>query len=134
MTHQSNHQKSIFFIEDDAAIVDVYTTAFSMAGIVAKVFTLGKAAIDAVESAQQGKQPVPNLILLDLMLPDIPGADIYDVIKKSPVTASIPIFVTSNYTMKDMPEMERIKADKVILKTDVTPTQLVALIKEQLGI
>ena len=125
-------KKTIFFIEDDAGIIDVYSMAFAAAKIKTEVITHGQEAIEKIKEVEAGKLQKPSLILLDLMLPDISGIDIFKEIKASAVTKDIPVFVTSNYTIEQMPEMKEIQPEKFILKSGITPTNLTALVKEQL--
>lgn len=118
----------ILLVEDDSAIVDVYKTAFDAAGIGVEVMVWGKQAIERVGDIQQGKAEKPNLVLLDLILPDINGIEILEKIKTNETTKDIIVFVLSNYMNEKLGRDEGSKPDKFILKTSITPTELVKLI------
>lgn len=125
-------KKTILLIEDDLSIIDVYTTAMKNAGIDMEVISWGNEAIKKIREMQEGKREKPGLVLLDLILPDIDGMEVLEEIKGNAQTKDIIVFILSNYTNEKIEQTDKIKADKFILKAEITPTQLVTLIKEQL--
>lgn len=124
-----SNKKTVFLIEDDAAIIDVYKTAFKAAGISVETMAWGKQAMEKIKEVQSGKAEKPGLILLDLILPDMNGTEILKEIKGNEKTKDIVVFVFSNYTNENS-LINGIKPDKFILKTGITPTELVKLAKE----
>lgn len=128
------NKKKIILIEDDMAIIDVYKVAMGNTDIDMEVISWGKEAIEKIKEMQEGKREKPSLVLLDLFLPDIDGREILNVIKENDKTKDITVFILSNYTNVNNKQKEETeaKADKVILKAEITPTQLVALIEKQL--
>lgn len=125
-------KKTILLIEDDLSIIDVYTTAMKNAGIDMEVISWGNEAIKKIKEMQEGRREKPGLVLLDLILPDIDGMEVLKEIKGNAQTRDITVFVLSNYTNEKIEQTDKSKADKFILKAEITPTQLVTLIKEQL--
>jgi CheY-like chemotaxis protein len=128
------NKKKIILIEDDMAIIDVYKVAMGNTDIDMEVISWGKEAIEKIKEMQEGKREKPSLVLLDLFLPDIDGREILKEIKENDKTKDITVFILSNYTnvKKEQPEEYETSADKVILKAEITPTQLVTLIEKQL--
>jgi CheY-like chemotaxis protein len=124
-------KEKIFLIEDDSTIIDVYKTAFDAAGINFEVIILGKEAIERIKKIQCGTAKKPCLVLLDLILPDINGMEILKEIKGNIKTKDITVFVLSNYTNEEILKPDGVKPEKFILKTSITPTQLIKLIKTQ---
>jgi CheY-like chemotaxis protein len=57
------------------------------------------------EAIALAKQLVPELILLDLMMPDVSGFEVVEALQASPETAQIPILVV---TAKQITEEDRI--------------------------
>lgn len=127
------NKNTVFLIEDDANIVSIYTIALEASKIEVKSITSGKQAMDKVKEIQDGKAEKPNLILLDLSLPDINGKEIFKAIKANDKTKDIPVFITSNSDKKELSDTENIHPDKFILKSDTTPTILAEIVKKQLG-
>ena len=82
-------QSNILVVEDDPAVRNLVTTALDMHGYSLEAVSTGESAI--MEAASRN----PNLIMLDLGLPDIDGVD---VIAKIRSWSSVPIIVISART------------------------------------
>jgi DNA-binding response OmpR family regulator len=121
-------QRKIFLIEDDLAIMDFYSKALKDANIDFEPITLGKEALRRIQNIQEGKEEKPVLVLLDLILPDVNGLEILYKIREHAITKDITVFVVSNYTSEALLNIDYIKPDKFILKTDITPLRLVELV------
>ena len=53
------------------------------------------AAANGVEALHQARRILPDLILLDLMLPDIDGVSVCEILRAQPSTADVPVIVVS---------------------------------------
>lgn len=126
-------KKTIFIIEDEIDIMFVNKTALEAAGFKVLGLPSGKDAIEKIKDVQEGKEPKPDLILLDLVLPDINGLEILRAVRENDVTKNIKVFILSNYTSDALLNIKYIKPDKFIVKSSTTPTQLAEIVKEQLG-
>jgi len=125
--------KTILLIEDDFAIIDVYTIVLEGAGFKVETITLGAQALEKMKEIKKGKAKKPDLLLLDLILPDMNGIDILKAMRKEKETKDIAVFVLTNYTDRELEKMGYdLKSEKHLFKTDYTPTQLVKLIKKRL--
>lgn len=126
--------KNIILIEDDENIIEVYKAAFKAGnGINLEVIKWGREAVEKIKEIREKNLEKPSLVIIDLILPDINGAEILKEIKGNPATKDILVFVLSNFTNPDiLKEDSEIKPDKFILKTSITPTELVKLIKEEI--
>ncbi len=127
-----NSSKKLFLIEDDPTIIDIYSLAFNQAGIDFDVLTSGAKALEKIKNIQEGLEEKPSLILLDLMLPDINGLELLLKIRENDATKNIKVFIVSNYTSEALLNIKYIKPDKFIVKTSITPSELVDLVKENL--
>lgn len=128
----SLNRKKIFLIEDDLAIIDVYKTVFDVAKINFEIISSGQQAIDKIKKIQIGNLEKPSLILLDIVLPDIDGTEILKEIKENKNTKDIIVFLLSNYTNEGISQEIKSMPNKIILKSNITPTQLVKLIKSSI--
>ncbi len=125
--------KTILLIEDDFAIIDVYTIVLEVADFKVETITLGAKALEKIKEIKKGKAKKPDLLLLDLILPDMNGIDILKAMRKEKETKDIAVFVLTNYTDRELEKIGYdLKSERHLLKTDYTPTQLVKLIKKRL--
>lgn len=123
----------ILLIEDDPATIDIYEEIFRKAGFVIEVLTWGKEGLEALEKIKSGEREKPDLVLLDLILPDINGIEILRKAKSDEDLKDIPFFVLTNYTDPRLEkEIRRLGIEKYIIKTSCTPSQLAKVIKDWL--
>ena len=78
---------TILIIEDEKDLAELLAYNLEREGYRPITSLDGHAGLDAAKSS------VPDLIVLDLMLPGMPGTDICKTLKKDPKTASIPVIV-----------------------------------------
>lgn len=78
---------TIIYIEDDPEMIDLVTLILNRRGFSVKGAYGGKQGLEFV------MQDKPDLILLDLMMPDVDGWDVYQQIKASETTRDIPVIV-----------------------------------------
>lgn len=124
--------KKVYLIEDDSAIIDIYEMMMKKAHFDVEVMSLGQEVVKKLKNVASGQEPKPDIILLDLILPDMNGMDILREIRGNDVTKDIKVFILSNQDKLDAPDLETIKPDKFIIKAHITPTQLVETIKKEL--
>lgn len=87
----------IYIVEDDESIREIETIALKNSNYIVSAFE------NAKEFYKKLDELVPDLILLDVMLPDESGYDIVRKLRKRPVTQDIPIImVTAKTTEMDM--------------------------------
>lgn len=74
-------------------------------------------AIDGKEGLEKAINEKPDLILLDIMMPEIDGLEVCSRLKKNPETRDIPIFMLSaKGQMKDLEDAFDVGADNYITK------------------
>ena len=78
----------IVIVEDEEAVARVVAYYLRRAGHVPVVASTGAAALQAADTD-------PDLILLDLGLPDLKGAEVLHRLKRTPATAPIPVIIVS---------------------------------------
>ena len=97
------------------------------------ILKLCQEAMEKIKQVQTNTVAKPALVLLDLVLPDINGLEILCALKNHPATQDIPVFILSNYSSDALHSMTAIKPEKYLVKANISPTQLVELVQEQLG-
>jgi len=124
-------KKKILLIEDETELVEIYEEVFKKFGFEIETLKWGSAALERLKEIGEEKTKKPDLILLDLILPDINGIKILEKARAEEGTKDIPFFILTNYSD---PELEKIgkelKVEKYVIKTEVTPIQLAQIIKK----
>ncbi|MBI2430978.1 MAG: response regulator [Candidatus Levybacteria bacterium] len=80
----------ILIVEDDSFFQKFYTSKLTEQGFTTIVAADGKEALAAVE------QEKPDLILLDIIMPNIDGFEVLSKLKKNEITKNIPVIVFSS--------------------------------------
>lgn len=115
-------------VEDDPMLVEIYQKKLQGAGFKIKVVTSGKAVKDEAVLWQ------PDLILLDVVLPDMDGFEILEALKKEVQAKNIPVYVFSNLGSKeDIDRATNAGASGFLTKSNFTPSQLAEKVKELIG-
>ena len=115
--------KKIFLVEDDPFLVDIYVTKLEEQGFQVEASRTGEEALKIIDKEKF------DLIILDVMLPDMSGWDILEKINENKKTKNSKVIILSN---KD-PEKEKIdlnpKLEKYLVKINHTPNEIVNEIK-----
>lgn len=128
-------QKKILWVEDERDLIDVYKYTLKEAGDYAVEFIrLGQSAIDRIKQIEDGGAEKPDLIMLDILLPDISGDLVLEEIRKSPATNDIKVIVLTNYSGEQMQEKikDQLLADRYLVKTEWGPSKLIPFLKKLL--
>jgi len=134
MVQKLKLKPKILLIEDDEPTIKFYQDVFrTLLGIEIETLKWGREAIDYLKEIREGKKDKPDLILLDLILPDVHPIEILKEARNYPETKDLKIFALTNYTDPEL-NRELIKEgiDKILVKTDHIPQKLIGLIKEAL--
>lgn len=83
----SDRPVSIVYIEDDLEMIDLVSLVLSRRGFQLKGAHGGREGLELIN------RELPDLILLDLMMPDVDGWDVYHQIKANVSTQNIPVIV-----------------------------------------
>ena len=81
--------KCILCIEDEPEMVDLMRLILGRRG-----FEI-KGAVGGVEGLKMIRQELPDLVLLDLMMPDMDGWEVYQQMKADEKTRNIPVIVVT---------------------------------------
>ena len=80
-------RRKILVVDDNAGLLDLICFNLKKAG-----FATGTAR-DGVEALKKARTIAPDLILLDLMLPELDGFAVCEILRHDPATASIPVIM-----------------------------------------
>jgi signal transduction histidine kinase/ActR/RegA family two-component response regulator len=122
------HRRSVHYVEDNETNVEV------MRGILAQRPQIEmKVSINGLDGLAAIRAELPDLILLDMHLPDIDGLELLRHLKADPATAHIPVVVVSADALaKETQEALEAGADRYLTKP-VSVSELLAVVDGLLG-
>jgi DNA-binding response OmpR family regulator len=104
-------KKKILIVEDEESLLKLESILLTSKGYEVRGVPNGMAALESL------KEEKPDLILLDIMLPEIDGFEVCRRIKSEPATKHIPIIMlTAKKSREDMARGEQVGADWYITK------------------
>lgn len=120
--------KKLLLVEDEEYIRDLYKRQLDLEGLITDAFGKGQEGLDAAQ-----KTPY-DLILLDIMLPDVNGLQILQTLKQNPNTKNTPVVLLTNLGQDAVIKQGfGLGAEGYLVKTAYTPNQIVQEIKNILA-
>ncbi|MEI6296882.1 MAG: response regulator [bacterium] len=117
--------KTVFLIEDDRFLREMLSQKLIDNKISVQVAMDGKTAIEMIKTIK------PDLILSDLLLPDVDGFEILAAIQKTPTLTGVPVLVLSNLDkLEDIKKAKDLGAKDFMVKSNFTSNEIVAKVKE----
>ncbi len=119
--------KKIAIVEDDLAIAQMYRIKFEGEGFEVDVAENGKLGLGMIEHMQ------PDIILLDLMMPEMNGDEMLKRMRATDWGKNIPVIILTNMGEQEAPaDMKDLNVSAYILKADMTPRQVADLVKSKI--
>jgi two-component system alkaline phosphatase synthesis response regulator PhoP len=116
--------KKILLIEDDEQIRSMYQVAFEAQGFSCQT------AGDGAKGLEMVKNDKPDLILLDIMMPNVDGMTVLSDLKKDPELSMIPVIMLSNLSIQEgIDKAMALGAKDYINKSLVKPREVVEKVK-----
>ncbi len=123
-------QIKILVAEDDLAMAEIVSHKLNTSGFSVRHAEDGAHAIEMCE------QDPPDLMLLDLMMPEVDGFQVLEKMRnsKNKKLADLPIIVLSNlWSNEDILKTQQLRADAYMVKAYFTPDEILAKIHEVLS-
>jgi CheY-like chemotaxis protein len=123
--------KTLLLVEDSEDDAVIFTRALKTSGVSAslKIVADGREAVDYLLRAMKGSNPddpLPDLVLLDLKLPQVLALDVLKWIRSQPALQTLIIIVlTSSRHESDLDQAYRLGANSYLVK----PSTLDELVK-----
>lgn len=118
----------VLLIEDDPLVSRMYSKVFEYEGF--KV----DAAVDGAQGLLKAKDILPDIILLDVMMPRMNGMEVLDAIQKEPKLASIPVVVLTNLSgTQDTQNALKRGAVDYLVKSEYRPKEVVEKVQNILS-
>ncbi len=118
----------IAIIEDDAAISQMYRIKFEAEGYTVETAENGRLGLELVEKFR------PDIILLDLMMPEMNGDEALLAIRAEEWGKDMKVIILTNMGEQEAPPtLKALNVSAFIVKADMTPRQVAELVKKQLS-
>lgn len=121
---QTQTPKKILLVEDDRVLAEALESKLKREGYEVSLASNGKEALLKLSEI------VPDLLILDLLLPEVHGLDVLAQIRKQPDWQALPVIV-----LTVMPEetayrkATELGVTEYLVKTEYTPSQICNLVK-----
>jgi CheY-like chemotaxis protein len=120
-------RKRVLVVDDDPEIVTFLATLLELEGIESQVATSANAALAMLDRAGP-----PQLVLLDIAMPDRDGLDLCRALKRDPRTRDVPVFVVSARPGKDVVERALAAGAEEFIRKPFENQELIARIRTRL--
>jgi DNA-binding response OmpR family regulator len=119
----------IAIIEDDPVINQMYRMKFEADGFEVQVANNGKSGINMIQTF------APDIVLLDLQMPEMSGDEALAKIRSEPWGATVPVIILTNTGLEESPSsLKDLRIHSYLVKAELTPSQVVERVKEALNI
>jgi len=118
----------IAIVEDDLAIAQMYRLKFEAGGNKVDIAENGKLGLQLCE------QMKPDVVLLDLMMPEMNGDEMLEKMRTTEWGKNIKVIILTNVGEQEAPDkLKKLGVTAFIVKAEMTPKQVAELVKQQLG-
>jgi len=117
----------VLVVEDDELMASLLSEKLRKAGFAVDLAIDGESALGKVEKG------LPDIILLDLILPGMHGFDFLAKIKKDEKTKEVPVIILSNLGSRDEVQKGlRLGADDYLIKANVLIDEVITKVRNTL--
>jgi len=118
----------IAIIEDDVAIAQMYRMKFEAEGFEVETAENGKLGLALAEDMR------PDVILLDLMMPEMPGDEMLKELRATDWGKDIKVIILTNMGEQEAPAIiKELGVRRFIVKAEMTPRQVAEMVKSELA-
>lgn len=111
----------IYLVDDDRFLLDMYAVKFKAAGHEVTAYQGGPLVLEALR-----KEPAPDAVLLDVVMPEIDGFGVLEAIRKENLggTTMKVIMLTNQGQPADLEKANEFKVDGYIIKASAIPSEV----------
>ncbi len=120
--------KKIVLVEDDQTIRNIYELILGD-----EEFDV-VSAVDGLDGLKKIKQHEPDLVLLDLMMPNMSGDEMIRELRSKPWGQKVPVIILTNIGRSEIPkDVMRHNVEDIFVKVDLTPDQVLEKVRQTLN-
>ncbi len=121
--------KKILIVDDDAFLIDMYALKFTQNNFIVSTAFNGKEAIEKLNAGFS-----PDIILLDIMMPEMDGFEMLKKINTENISpSSVKIILSNKGQQSDIDTGIKLGASGYIIKASNTPAEVVSQVNEILN-
>jgi DNA-binding response OmpR family regulator len=121
-------KQHILLVEDDGFLARIYAQKLELEGFDVSLATNGE------DGLRLATKDIPDLILLDLVMPKLNGFEVLERLKQEDATKKIPVLVLTNLGQReDVERCMQLGAAGYVIKAHSLPHETIAKVKEILG-
>ncbi len=118
----------VAIVEDDQAISQMYRIKFEAEGFEVETAENGKLGLELVEKM------MPDIILLDLMMPEMTGDAMLQKLRATDWGKNIRVIILTNMGEQEAPPIVKtLDVRRFIVKAEMTPRQVAEMVKKELA-
>ena len=118
--------RKVLLVDDDQFLLDMYVIKFTKAGYEVKSADSTALALKTVRDGY-----VPDVILSDIVMPDMDGLDFVDVLRKENlVQKTIIIMLTNQGSSDDIARAKKLNVDGYIVKATTIPSEVLTQVEK----
>jgi len=118
----------VAIIEDDQAISQMYRIKFETEGFAVETAENGRLGLELAEKMR------PDIILLDLMMPEMDGTEMLTELRQTEWGKHIKVIILTNVGEQEAPEvLDKLGVRRFIVKAEMTPRQVAEMVKQELA-
>lgn len=119
--------QKIVLVEDDKMLAEIYQTRLQLAGYKCIVANDGANGVAII------KKELPDLVLLDLMLPQLAGDEVLKIMRASNWGKHLKVIMLTNISEAEAPlGLEKLGLERYIVKVNLAHNQLAEIVAETL--
>ena len=120
--------KKVAVVEDDQAISTMYRIKFEAEGFTVETAANGKLGLELIE------QMKPDIVLLDLMMPEMNGDEMLEKLRKTSWGKDLTVIILTNSGEEQAPpSLKELGIRRYIVKAEMTPRQVAEMVKTELA-
>jgi len=120
--------KKILILEDEIILSELLKKKLTGEGYTVTT------AIDGAEGLKKMKEDIPDLVLLDIVMPNINGIEVLELMRQSDELKTIPVIIISNSGQPvEIDKAQRLGASDWLIKTEFDPQTVVEKVFNQIG-
>lgn len=118
----------VLIVEDDQAIGEMYQMKSELSGIATKLARNGMEALSLLDDF------TPDIVLLDLQMPEMNGAEFLSHFRNRPQFADTPVLILTNTGVEEAPKSIWDNGiSGFIVKANCTPSEVINKLKETIA-